>query len=386
MSYTDVFKKYEIHELRETIHQINEQEVAELLKPADQIDANLYESLERLKNDIIMDEMKNLNSEDVLSDIQLIEDTIDDKWTPMEKLRMIYIGLGKLFSYDYRVVNDPSLGYGKPLDTSKFIGRYQTCVQISQILSEVLNRIPGIRCNIIKRKLTTARTLFGDDHVANEVIVEDNGMQLKLLLDLTLDLFLIQSDCFTKHFGYEDDGTGTYDIIPLNECLRLDQKLGLVESEEDYTDKAIYESAKDMYALSESVSSEEFVDELIELIMYKFKKRFPGYHEGKQYINKIFDELLSRRFAYYNIQYREFNLFYYSEGEVNLKTVYRIFDGSNVRWILYSNKAGFIRVDEPRLINMLESGWRTNSHSLRDLLGIDQNNKEHSVDDSSKKH
>lgn len=344
------------------LYRLDADVVSELLKDDNEVSEDLYEQLQKIKSELISREMENLNDEDVLSDIQLVEELMPDNLTPIEKVRWIYINLGKLFSYDYRVVNDPSLGYGKKINTKEFIGRYQTCVQISQILAEVLNRIDGIECNVIKRRLDGARGLFGEDHVANEVLLTQDGYTYKLMLDLTLDLYLIQSNCFTKHFCYQDDGTGTYDIIPIRDDIEMDKKLGFVDSDNDYTDRLIEIVKDELNAYDYSNhTSKEIVEYKIDYILNRFKRVFSGYHEGKQYINLLFNELL-------RIQYREFNLYHQKDNKVNLKTIYRIDSGDYVKWIVYSNKSGFICVDEERLKHMLANGWQTNSTTLMNIL------------------
>ena len=170
--------------------------------------------IKKLKEEIIQSELSDLSYEDVLSDISLLVNNIPEDLTPLQKVRWIYVHLGKLFSYDYRAANDINYGIKKDINPSKFIGRYQTCIQISEILSLILNDIDGVECRVVQRKLPNVRFEFRKHHVGDEVILEDNGHRLKLMLDLTLDLYLTQSGCRTMHFGYEDDDTGTYDIIP----------------------------------------------------------------------------------------------------------------------------------------------------------------------------
>ena len=343
--------------------------VIDLLQDESDLSSEQSKYAHYIKDRIIADEIINLNNEDILSDIKLVEENTPEGLTPLETVRWLYINLGKLFSYDYRVANDPKYGYGKLVDTSEFVGRYQTCVQISQVMEEELNKIPGVQCRIISRKLNNARGQYGEDHVANEVIINDNDYELKLLLDLTLDLYLIQSDCYTLHFGYEDDGTGTYDIISQNENKQMDIKLGFSIDEEDYTNDRI-EKVKRLLAQTDFTgkSPKDVIDYRVTLIN-RLKKRFPGYHEGKQYVNMLFSEFIVG-------SYREFNLFYHDDGLVNLKTIYRLeYDGYE-KWIIYSNRSGFISTDRKQLKEMLNSGWKTNSNSLIDIIyGPDENKK-----------
>ena len=56
---------------------------------------------------------------------------------------------------------------------------------------------------------------------------------------------------------------------------------------------------------------------------------------------------------------------------VNLKTVYRLEYEGYEKWIIYSNKSGFISTDRKQLKDMLDDGWKTNSNTLMDILYSD---------------
>lgn len=326
----------------------------------DEKDLDEHDKLEikKLKEEIIKSELLDLSRYDVMGDIDLLINNIPEELTPLEKVRWIYIKLGELFSYDYRIVNDPSYGDVRRVNPSKFIGRYQSCVQISEIFSLILNSIPGVKSNIIVRKLPNHPFAVRVEHVANEVIVNDSGNDLKLLLDLTLDLYLIQSGCMTNHFGYEDDGTGTYDIIPLKDIRSMDKKISLV-GDDGYTDDKI----KDIRDLIKSISNlpdKDIIDYRLSLINNLVRK-FHGYHEGKQYIGMLFRELLG-------LDYDEYNLYYHEDDDINLKTVYRIKYGEAEKWIVYSNNLGFISTTREKLNEILNRGWTTNSKSLPEII------------------
>lgn len=255
------------------------------------------------------------------------------------------------------------------MNTSEFINRYQTCVQVSEVLNRVLNGtldeedfpVEGVKSRIISRKLTDSRGQYGQDHVANEVIIDNGDYEFKLLLDLTLDLYLIQADCHTKHFGYEDDGTGTFDIISKRENIEMDKKLGFIFSDEDYTDEKIKKADKMIKQFSLDNNNIKNIVEYKVKLINQLIKRFPGYHEGKQYVNKLLLDLLKT-------EYREFNLFYSQNGETNLKTVYRITFDNCEKWVIYSNKLGLMSTDKKSLKNMLEGGWITNSETLKTII------------------
>lgn len=347
---------------------LNPEKAEVLLRDENDLGEENLKKLKKIKEVIIENEFVNLSDEDVLSDIKLLKENVPNYLTPLEKVRWLYINMGKLFSYDYRVANDPRYGYGKKINTKESINRYQTCVQISEILNKVFNGeldeedfpIDGVKSKTIKRVLRESRGQYGEDHVANEVIIDNDGEKLRLMLDLTLDLYLIQSDCHTKHFGYEDDGTG-YDIISKVEDIEMDKKLGLVMDENDYTDAKI-NRAKELIKVSSSKfeHSKDIIEYKVKLINQLVKK-FSGYNEGKLYLDMLFKELLKE-------YYKEFNLYYNKEGEVNLKTVYVIISGDYEKWIMYSNRLGLVSTNQESLKNMLEGDWQTNSGSLIELV------------------
>ena len=278
-------------------------ESLKLIKDEKDLSEKDRQVIKELKAQIIRTELLNLSREDVLDDISLLVYNIPDDLTPLQKVRWVYVQLGKLFSYDYRVAKDVNYGTNKKFNPAQFIGRYQTCIQISEIVAILMNGIEGVRCNIIERKLPDLRFTYADHHVGNEVILYDNDQQIKLLLDLTLDLYLIQADCMTKHFGYEDDGTGTYDIIPLSDIRKMDKEIGLVV--DGYTDDQINE-IKNFVDVGKELTDKETIEYRL-LLVNKFVKRFNGYHEGKQYINMLLKEVLQLPYHEYNLYYNEDN-------------------------------------------------------------------------------
>lgn len=343
------------------LHKMDVLAVLDLIRDEDKLNQEEQEILNRIKSRIIEQELTNLSEENVLSDIKLLMTNIPEDTTTLEKVRWLYINIGKLFSYDYRVANEPAYGYEKHVDIKDFVGRYQTCIQISEVLNYVLNSLEGVSCRTISRSLNGERGHYGQDHVANEVIIDDGGYKLKLLLDLTLDLYLIQADCHTMHFGYIDDGSGTYDIIPQSENIRMDKKLGFVVSEDDYTDVKIERIKRELQQSNFTDKAPEDIIDYKIAVMHSLSKRFPGYHEGKRYVELLFSELL-------NAYYTEYNLFYSTDDEVNLKSIYKINLDDYEKWIIYSNKTGFVSTSKERLRNMLDEGWMTNSQSLKEIL------------------
>lgn len=296
--------------------------------------------------------------ENILSSLNLLLLNIPNDLSPIEKVRWIYIKTGELFSYDYRIANDSSVAKRKIDFSSDFVGRYQTCTQISTILNLMLNNIdPKVKSKIIQRTNPT-RGHYDVEHEAVEINIDNEE---KYILDLTLDLYLIQSGCQTKQFGYTGDMEGTCDIIPLSECQKMDEKMGLIKYGE-YTDKRISDTKSRLNAQDYSnMTDEEKLDYKINGIKYLIPK-FPGYHESKQFINKLLLDIL-------RYQYKEYNLTYRKENSVELVTCYQImYDNDKSKWYLYNSQVGLINTEPKNIENMLHLGWKTNSKSIYDEL------------------
>ncbi len=325
--------------------------------------------IDAIKNEIINLELKDLSQENVAADINLIIENIPDDISLLEKVRWIYINLGKVFCYDFRIAYDKDYAFVKNTDLDKPIERYQTCIQISEILSEILNNIEGIKARPIRRILTNARGYYGNDHIAVEAELEYNGMPLKLLLDLTLDLYNIQSDCQTKHFGFEDDGSGKYDIISQPENLEMDKKLGFVEDERDYKEYRIEEISRELQKVDlEGLPPKETLEKKLKIIN-RLTLKFNGYHEGKRYMSMLFTKLL-------NTYFHEFNVYYYKDGQVNLKSIFRINLGDYEKWVIYSNIFGLMATSKERIHKMLGEYWQTNSKTLEDIVSLTDQNED----------
>lgn len=302
---------------------------------------------------IINSDLIDMSSENVLGSINnAVMDTPANTST-LEKIRWIYIKLGQIFSYDYRKGLVEYQSVVNPIDMEKYVGKYQSCLEMTEVLNVILNKISGVKSRTIVRKNAEIRGHAAQDHVANEVVFEEDGYEFKLMLDLALDLSLIQSGAQTMHFGYEDDGSGTYTIIPQPENRDMDVKLGLIEKGQKYTNEIIRDAENEVI---HSNNPEETISSSIQL-MNRLSRSFPGYHEGKQFMGLLFHRLLP-------CYYKEFNLYYKQDGKVNLKTFYKFELNGCEKWVMYSKDQGLLEVDPSLIAEMLNSGWTTNSRTL----------------------
>ena len=301
--------------------------------------------------------------QNIIPAINFVMSTIPANLTDIEKLRYIYINLGKLMSYDYRIIIDENV-VTEPVDYSNNdIKRYNTCYQISEILTILINGlIPGCKAKVVTRTIDGRK--FEHEHVATEVLLPDG---LKILLDLTLDLANIQGGLKTKEFGFSTNSNNDYDIISLRECKEMDKKLGFILDK--YTDDYIDE-------FLETIENMDFSGKQpAEIIVYKitkakelFFKEFKGAHEATRYIFTLLNKILTIDELKYLKQY---NLSYKNANEFNLTTIYA-FKKYNL-YYSYSNELGFNKISPDTIENLLKNGWTTNSHSIQSIFDQDEN-------------
>src|SRR5574344_1784141 len=304
-----------------------------------------------------MKKVDSFNGQNIIGEIKLLISNIPTNVSTEEKIRWLYINLGYLFSYDYRIADNELVAL-KKIDVEKdYIGRYQTCLQIASLLCYAINQIgPECHAKIIERP----REGRGNYKVEHQAVEVETSKGNKYLLDLTLDLYLIQSGCQTKQFGFTTDMYGTYDIIPLNDCEKMDRRLNLIKNRE-YTDKRILRlknklDNKNYYKVSEKKIIYYKIEEISKLI-----PPFNGHYEGKQFVNKLFQELLG-------YQYKEYNLTYLKND--NMVTLFQMFGETGVEyWCLYSNYNGLVPTNVSNINTMLESGWVTRSNTLEEKIG-----------------
>lgn len=308
-----------------------------------------------------------LENENIVGELNLLLINMPEEYSSLEKLRWLYLKLGKMFCYDYRIVSDPSI-VTNGLDFEKnYIGRYQTCAQISNIANIMFNQIPGVKSNIIERKMDyRGHQQLGLEHVANEVIVDGVG---KFILDLTLDLYLIQSGFKTQHFGldyfkdhkldlkYTQEG---YDIISLPECRMIDKKIGLLPidgyANEKQNEYIIFFEKQDF----SNMSAKEIINFKLKYLS-KLVPQFKGHHEGKLLLNNLISEMLK-------VSYREFNLTYKNDNTDQIVTCFVIYYKGEEIWLLYSNTSGIISTSKDKIEYMLTHGWKTRSNTLNTMF------------------
>lgn len=300
--------------------------------------------------------------ENINSSLNLLISNIPDNLSTIEKVRWLYIKLGKLFSYNYNIISDKTIMDQKLDFENDFISRYQTCVQISEILNIIFNNIDeDLSCEVIERTLDE-RTSSADNHVANAITIKSTNE--KYILDLTADLYLIQSGCQTKHFGYESDIYSTYDIMSPFELKEIDEKLGLI-LDDDYTDKKIEEAQEKIAAQDFSDKSYDEVIDIVISEITKLIKPFKGFLEAKQFVSRLLKSLLP---SGYN--FSEYNFSYRGEDENKYVSCFAISNNKvdENSWYFFEKDMSLIKTDPFKIDEMLKEGWETRSTSIYDVI------------------
>lgn len=125
---------------------------------------------------------------DISGEIDMIVKNVPYNLEPIEIVRWIYLKLGSIFSYNLKILTE----YEKSIEPLNYkqnpnipISRYQTCIQISEIFSAIINNlnIPNLSAKIIPLKLENKA--YAQDHKAVEVVYgeENQDLSSKIIKD-----------------------------------------------------------------------------------------------------------------------------------------------------------------------------------------------------------
>lgn len=304
----------------------------------------------------------------MIGELNLILLNVPDNLSSLEKAYWIYNKAGHIFSYDYRVANDISIA-DKEIDfENNSSDYYQTCIQMSNLLSLMFNNIEGLEANVIPRRIPTrGMHAAGRDHVAVEL--HDKNTDKFYIVDLALDLFQIQSGMLTEHFCREEyahskdiENNRRYSTLSKSDCIRLGKVTG-INTTGKYVNDVIDAAKKELLEIYKN----DFDADIVKIGFEKSSdimlgKSFRGHLEGKQFVGRI----LSSFFSDIGIECPEFNL-YYKDSE-RIVTLFYIRQASGERFVLYSNDNGLIVTSRDNIARMLRMGWTTRSDSLASLL------------------
>ena len=290
-----------------------------------------------------------IDDDNVIDELNMLLLNVPQNVSTLEKTRWLYMKVGELFSYDYRILINKGLDFVPTDIPNDYISRYQNCIRISKIFNLMLNYIDGCTAEVVERPNVNIRGVADVKHVANEVKL-DSGE--KLMLDLTLDLYLIQSGCRTKQFGYTDPD-GTYDIISQRECEIMDKKMGLSYNG-DYLDDKIQ-------SLKEIITKDTNIDDLVNSIN-KLIPKFIGYHEGYRFIEMLFSTLLPNTSKIMNLKQT-------TDFTARLCSIVCINDEE---FFIFNQNIGLIKTSKSFLRHIISDGWYSDSPTFNEILGINK--------------
>ena len=304
----------------------------------------------------------------LVGELNLILLNIPEDLSPLEKAWLIYNKAGHVFRYDYRIANNVELAKKEIDFLTNNIDYFQTCTQISYLLNLMLNNIEGLESRVIKRNIQLRGNYCNKvDHVAIELKDKTSGKEY--LLDLTLDLYEIQSGMICEHFACSEYAniihTNTdkkYDLLSLQERKKLDNKTKINLSG-IYTNNQIDECKKkviEKYTTDFDTDIFEYGIEQIKQIISSHN--FKGHQEGSLFIKRLFHEILSR----VGINYKEFNLIYLNNDQI--VTLFYFDNSSDGTFFFFFSDNGIIETNKKNIKKMLSYGWSTRSNSLGDLL------------------
>lgn len=289
--------------------------------------------------------------ENIKDEILDVINTIPDGISPLEKVRWIYIKLGKLLAFDNKEFDSSK---NVSLD-SDYIDKYQTCVTTSILLNEILNNIdPNIKCEVVERKLQNRP--HRQEHLANILTFNNNGYEEKYLLDLTLDLYRIHFDLKTEQFGYCGHENYNLDIIPQVQNDEMDKKLGLYKN--GYTNYVISDlKNKISFVDFSSMTFEEEID--FKLAQSKFLLDMNNtYSETNEFIYiYLVDYILECDTIRSVIRHGN-----------EQKYVYIFHRGKETVWYVCDEDASFYKTSSDEIRYLFDNGWINNKGIIYDCL------------------
>ena len=325
------------------------------------------------EEEISIDE-KIARGENMISQLNMILLLVPDNFSPLEKAWFVYNKAAFVFSYDFRVSSDISIAYKKIDFKKNTSGYHQTCWQISDLLCLMFAFFAGeMSANVIESNIEIRGQQLGEaPHKCVELIIGKD----KYILDLTMDLFFIQSGMLPRYFAsaksntirYDhkmEHGDGDYTVLSKDDLIKLDKRTQL-NTTGKYVDDIINRESKKFFSeYAESLNCENIISYLVELLR---GKKFRGQVEGKKFIRYILNRFLSP----IGLEYKEYNLI--NKNGVGISTVFEILKEDV--YICYDKELGVYKITLDMIKKILSSGWTTASETLKEkIFGNNSNSK-----------
>ncbi len=295
----------------------------------------------------------------------------------LEKVRYIYIEIGKIFSYNrdflyvsnYRILDDI---YSDTITINMIEnGNYQNkinsiCKQTAEIEANTINLLNG---NITARIVGYNKE--EQDHVA--VVATIDGKDY--FLDISPDLYKIQKGMKPKGFAKSSqalDGT-TCEIISDEELTRIDEKIGYCKNGM-YLDEVLEMLKTEMmdennlreymqeYTRGKDESKEEFLYRFKIDFIFKYLKNNileenkMGIFEIIKYYETIFKRILTEQEKKY--KRKRFDIYLKDDNQIRKESIlYKIIIGDREIYYIYDDdKRSFVPIDREELKRLGENG------------------------------
>lgn len=283
--------------------------------------------------------------DNISAQIRNIINNMPSDLNELEKVRWVYMNLGLIINYDYKNLDF----LNKVSIDDEYISRYQTCVQVADIMNQILTKL-GIKCENLEREVDKLH--FDQAHVYNVVTLDTDE---KIVLDLVYDLHLIKNNFRTLNFGYKDDGYD-YIIISQFEDKMMDEKLGL---RTDYKDDELNDFRIGLERSGYNFTSyEEEVDYIISKVL-PYMNNTNDIVEGTNLLDyKLFEDIIRGTIVRHNI----------CNNNKEKIRVYLFTKDDDKVWYLYTGSNSLIKSSMQEVQDLISNGWVSKSGNLYEYL------------------
>lgn len=246
-----------------------------------------------------------------------------NNYTDIEKLRYIYLDLGKVMSFNtefiygserekisiYKNISNNIEELNKNFEEKKVI-----CKSLAYIIKYILNKVD------IKTEINIDYSeSISYKHVNNIVTLYDE----KYIIDLQQDLKNIQIHSNTEYFLIDKF---EYQTISKNQLKKIDEKIGYISDDNPYIEEYLYTIKK---SLDENLKIDEKIEKILYLLNNYINTNNMGYYEIRSSYCSLVKSLLNTK---------ERNYVKFIDGyQIGIKNKYNLFIFVNNTIFMYSN-------------------------------------------------
>jgi len=276
------------------------------------------ESFDNLKGYIYVDYDTFIKGE---LQVKEIIEGISSKFNELERLRYIYITLGKIMSYDINVILEKNDYF--TFDNLGTINNMWGSLSLKKVTNLSIVKIFKYLCNLLNIDCDIV-TVNDYGYLCNKVTINNQVM----ILDLMKDIPFIKSGFITKYFGnYNDD-------------YSLDKKIGYIN--EDYNDRVIDKIIKNL-----TYDEETYIQD----VLYMLQNIVDVNNIGPIELGIILDIIFKKYFFNGNVT---INNLYINDKEGN-KEHFVLITGMNHHYGYNFKTKSFVEISKQELIKNLDT-------------------------------